>query len=127
MVRLLDEDWGFAGEKVVLRGDGEPALQALLREVGAQRRGESPLKVSPPGDHEANGAAEQGVRLAQGAARTLLATLAQELGVDDISESSPLIPYAVRHGAWLYSRFHVRPSRLTGKEETAFEELRGQP
>ena len=73
VVRLLDEDWGFAGEKVVLRGDGEPALQALLREVGAQRRGESPLKVSPPGDHEANGAAEQGVRLAQGAARTLLA------------------------------------------------------
>ena len=70
-VKLIDEDWGYAGEKVLLRGDGEPALQALLHEVAGRRRGTTPIKVSPPRDHQANGAAEQGVRLAQGAARTL--------------------------------------------------------
>ena len=75
----------------------------------------------------ANGAAEQGLKLAQGAARTLLAAVAQGVGVLDVDESSPLIPYAVRHGAWLYTKFHVRPSRLTGVRETAWEELRGQP
>ena len=80
------------------------------------------MEVSPPGDHQANGAAEQGVRLAQGYARTLLAAVAQAVGLEDIPESSPLIPYAVRHGAWLYTRFAVRPD---GK--TAWDELRGKP
>ena len=121
-VRLLDVEWGLAGERIVLRGDGEPALQALLRELGAKRKGPAAVEVSPPGDHQANGAAEQGVRLAQGYARTLLAAVAQAVGLEDVPESSPLIPYAVRHGAWLYTRYVVRPD---GK--TAWDELRGKP
>ena len=83
--------------------------------------------MSPPGDHQANGAAEQGVRLAQGAARTLLARVAQALGMTDVPETSPLIPYAARHGAWLYNRFHMRPVRgHTGDIKTAWDELRGK-
>ena len=52
----------------------------------------------------------------------LLAALAQQLRVGDIDESCPLIPYAVRHGAWLYTKFAVGPD---GK--TAWESLRGKP
>ena len=93
---------------MVLRGDGEPALQALLKAVAAQRKGPSPVEVSPPGDHAANGAAEQGVRLAQGYARTLLAGLALQLEVGDLPANSVLVPWAVRHGGWLYTRFAER-------------------
>ena len=57
---------------------------------------------------------------------TFLAAVAQGTGLADVPESSPLIPLAVRHGAWLYSKYHVRPSRLTGLMQTAWEELRGQ-
>ena len=88
--RTVDTEWGYAGEQVVLRGDGEPALQALRTEIAAKRRGTAPIEGSPPGDHQANGAAEQGVRLAQGAARTLLARVAQALGLEDVPETSPL-------------------------------------
>ena len=98
-VRIVDVEWGLAGERVVLRGDGEPALQALLKAVAAKRQGPAPAEVSPPGDHAANGAAEQGVRLAQGYARTLLAGLALQHGVDDLPATSVLVPWAIRHGA----------------------------
>ena len=105
----------------MLRGDGEPALQALLNEIGRLHSGFAGIEVSPKGDHQANGAAAQGVRLAQGYARTVLAAVAQNVGVTDIPENSPLLPYAVRHGAWLYTKFAVGPD---GK--TPWEALRGQ-
>ena len=120
--RAMDQEWGFQGQRVVLRGDGEPALQALLKEIGRLRAGPAAVEVSPPGDHQANGAAEQGIRLAQGYARIVLAAVAQSAGGRDIPENSPLIPYAVRHGAWLYTKFAVGPD---GK--TPWEALRGKP
>ena len=76
---------------------------------------------APFQDHQANGAAEQGVRLAQGYARTLLAGIAHALGVQDIPESSPVIPYAVRHGAWLYTKHVLGPDG-----NTAWEALKGK-
>ena len=124
-VRTIDEEWGLAGERVVLRGDGEPALQALLKAVAARRQGPSPVEVSPPGDHAANGAAEQGVRLAQGYARTLLAGLAIQQGVDDLPANSMLVPWAVRHGGWLYTRFAERHDGGTAWEGLHQKAYRG--
>ncbi|MDP6295254.1 MAG: hypothetical protein QF618_04505, partial [SAR324 cluster bacterium] len=119
------DEWGLAGERVVLRGDGEPALQALLKAVAARRKGPTSVEVSPPGDHAANGAAEQGVRLAQGYARTLLAGLAVLLGVDDLPANSVLVPWAVRHGGWLYTRFAERHDGGTAWEGLHQKAYRG--
>ena len=122
VVRVIDRFWGFAGQRVVLKGDGEPALQALLEAAAAEHSGEATVEAAPRDGHEqANGVAEQGVRLAQGRARTLLAALAHALQVEDLPHESVLVPWAVRHGAWLYSHFTVGPDgktpheRLTGK------------
>ena len=57
-VRTIDRKWGFLGQRIVLREDGEPALQALLEEIGTRHAGAAAGEVSPAGDHQANGAAE---------------------------------------------------------------------
>ena len=43
-VRTVDVEWGLAGERVVLRGDGEPALQALPKAVASA----PPIMPPPP-------------------------------------------------------------------------------
>ena len=91
-----------------MRKPEEPALQALMQAIAAERSGEATVEATPRDDHEqANGAAEQAVRLAQGHARTLMASLANSLGVSDLPHESPLVPWALRHGAWIYTHFVV--------------------
>ncbi len=97
-------------------------MRARRRDIGTVRSGGAAVEVAAPGGHQADFAAEQGVRLAQGYARTVLAAVAQNVGVTDIPENSPLIPYAVRHGAWPCTKFAVGPDW-----KTPWELLRGKP
>ena len=53
-VAVIDSDWGLAGETVILKGGGEPALVAFRKEVAAARRGRTTHETSPSGDHQAN-------------------------------------------------------------------------
>ena len=45
-VRCIDRQWGFAGQRIVLKGDGEPALQAALEAVAKERAGEATVEVT---------------------------------------------------------------------------------
>ena len=102
IVWCVDRHWGFAGQRIVLKGNGEPALQALLEAIAKEHAGEAVVEATPRDGHgQANGAAEQGVRLTLGYARTLLAALADGLGIGDLPVSHPVVPWAVRHAAWL--------------------------
>ncbi len=64
---------------------------------------------------------ERGVRLPLGLARTLLAALADAVGVTDLPANGPLVPWAVRHAAWLHAHYVAGPDgktphlRLVGK------------
>ena len=121
-VTVIDHDWGLAGETVILKGDGEPALVAFRKEVAGARRGRTILETSPPGDHQANGAAEQAVRTARAHYRTHLAALAAKLNLEDMPADTPILPWAIRHGAWCYCRFAVGADGRTG-----WERARGKP
>ena len=121
-VTVIDHDWGLAGETVILKGDGEPALVAFRKEVAEARRGRTILETSPPGDHQANGAAEQAVRTARAHYRTHLAALAAKLRLEDMPSDTPILPWAIRHGAWCYCRFAVGADGRTG-----WERARGKP
>ena len=58
---------GLEGHDVVLRGDQEPALQDLLREVGKKRLpAKTFYEVSPVGSSASNGVAERGVQTVEG-------------------------------------------------------------
>ena len=124
-VTVLDHDWGLAGEELTLKGDGEPALRTLCKALAEARKGRTPLEVSPPGDHQANGSAEQAVRTARAQARTHLAALASALGLGDLPLDHPVLPWAVRHGAWCFSRFHVGKDGKTGWERNRGKPYRG--
>jgi len=121
-ITVIDHDWGLAGERITLRGDGERALVALRKRVATGRAGRTNPETTPRGDHQSNGAAEQAVRTARAHARTHMAALAQKLGLVDLPADSPILPWAVRHGPWCYHRFHVGAD---GK--TAWERARGRP
>ena len=47
-------------------------------------------------------------------ARTHMAALAAKLGLADLPPDSPILPWAVRHGAWCYHRFAVGADGKTG-------------
>ena len=99
-ITVIDHDWGLAGEAITLRGDGERACEALRKAVARGRAGRTAPETTARGDHQANGAAEQAVRTARAQARTHTAALAAKLGLVDLPANSPILPWAVRHGAW---------------------------
>ncbi len=57
--------------KVMLKGDNEPAILALRKAVGRETSVETVMEESFVGDHQANGVAENAVNNAQGQFRVL--------------------------------------------------------
>ena len=59
---MLDDIDQLGHVDLILKGDGEPALVQLMREV-RRRRVQSTLLENPPAyDHQSNGAAEKAVQ-----------------------------------------------------------------
>ena len=99
----------------MLQGDGEPALVALRDAVRERLLGAAAgevehvtCRVSPVGSHSSNGMAERAVQTARGLARVLLDQLQVKTGAGQIAADSEWWPWALRHAAWLYNRYHVR-------------------
>ena len=110
-----------------LQSDGEPAAKKVIeltRARLAELGGDMPhitLRTSPVESHASNGHVERAIRTVRGLARTFLEQLARETGVTATAPNSPWVAWALRHAAWLHSRFHQR--RDAGSL-TAFERLR---
>jgi len=98
--------------RMVLQTDGEPSIVALGRavrdQVVSQGRAEQvTLQASPVGSHQSNGAAERAISTIRGLARVYLEALSNKTGLA-IGAGSEWWPWALRHAAWVYNRFHVR-------------------
>ena len=110
------------GMRVLLRSDGEPAIQALMREV-ARMRGDSPTVIenSPPSDSKANGLAERAVRSIEEQVRVLKIAFEANTGAE-LGVSHPGMAWLIEHAADCLNKGLVGADGRTG-----FERVRMRP
>ena len=91
--------------KVIIQGDSEHALLAVIHDACALLTAATP-RTSPVNSKGSNGAAERAVQSVEGMARTLRLDL---LGRTNITVGSdlPITSWMVRHAAWLLSHFQT--------------------
>ena len=91
--------------KVIIQGDSEHALMAVIHDACALLTAATP-RTSPVNSKGSNGAAERAVQSVEGMARTLRLDL---LGRTNIAVGSdlPITSWMVRHAAWLLSHFQT--------------------
>ena len=91
--------------KVIIQGDSEHALMAIIHDACASLTAASP-RTSPVNSKGSNGAAERAVQSVEGMARTPRLVL---LGTTNIAVGSDLriTSWMVRHAAWFLSHFQT--------------------
>ena len=83
--------------KVIIQGDSEHALTAVIHDACAPR-------TSPVNSKGSNGAAERAVQSVEGMARTLRLDLLSRTNIA-VGSDLPITSWMVRHAAWLLSHF----------------------
>ena len=89
--------------KVIIQGDSEHALMAVIHDACAMLTVATP-RTSPENSKGSNGAAERGVQSVEVMARTLRLDLP---GRTNIAGDLPITSWMVRHAAWLLSHFQT--------------------
>ena len=74
--------------------------------------------VSPTQSHQSNGVAEKAVCTVRGLLRTCLAVIKDKVSFD-VTTRSPMLPWTIRHAAWVLPRYNVR------RDDTV-QKIRGQ-
>ena len=69
-VRKIDEI-GYAGEKIAMKSDQEPAIMAFKKSVAVHREAETSMIESPVRESRSHGAMERALRTWQGQMRTM--------------------------------------------------------
>ena len=110
--------WGHT--KVILRSDGEPAIQLLKKNIKGLRSENTLLETTPAGDPQANGEAEASVKQAKGQARVLKYALERRLQ-EPITHDHPLLPWLIEHAGTV-----ITVSRVGPDGKTPFERLKGK-
>ena len=115
---------GYHG-RVVLRGDGELALQDVLNEV-ARLRGDAPtvLETSPYGDSQSNGYIERAIRSIEEMIRAHKLDLEAKLGTK-IAVTSNVVAWLVEHSADVLNKCQVGRDRRTPYERLKGKRLKG--
>ena len=115
------ELWGLQGA-ITLRSDQEPAVLALVSAVLAKRGGEGGQpEATPSRSSQSLGGAERYNQAVSSQLRSLLLQLQRRVCAE-IHVGLNAFPWAVRHAAWLLTRFVVKEHG-----STAWALLRGRP
>ena len=96
--------WGLTA--VVLKTDQENSVLAVVAEVKKRRTQPTSVEMSPKGSHQSNGPAEQEVGRVEGLVRTIMVALQARYKVK-VTAKSLVLPWIVRHAAFLLTRFVV--------------------
>ena len=105
-------------------------LQLLLDKVAKECRPEGRDKqflrqVSPTQSHQSNEAAKKTVSTVRGLARTYLAVLKDKIPSLEVTTHSPMLPWTIRHEAWILTRYNVRrDTRMTPCEKIRRQKYR---
>eukprot|EP00973_Karenia_brevis_P061781 8590966-Karenia_brevis.AAC.1 len=91
------KSWGYNGgpeEKFVFQSDGEEALMAVVKKLARFHGGQVVIEVSPPGESQANGAAEENGKNILGLTMTMLEYVCSMVGAV-ISGRAPFAQWVV--------------------------------
>ena len=91
--------------KVIIQGDSEHALMAVIHDACALLTAATP-RTSPVNSKGSNGAAERAVQSVEGMARTLRLDLLSRTSIA-VGSDLPITSWMVRHAAWLLSHFQT--------------------
>ena len=94
-------------EKIIVKGDQEPAIHDLMREI-ARARGnvETLIEHSPVRDSSGNGIAERGVQTLECMVRTHILELDDKLG-EKLPLNLPWFSWLIEHCADIHNRHQV--------------------
>ena len=98
------EDLGYAD--LMLKGDGEPALKQVQRELRARRRHRTVMANPPEYDPQSNGSIENAVGEVLQQMRAIKLGLEQKIGCP-IPQNHALLYWIVEHAPTLMNRFQV--------------------
>ena len=112
------DDLGYG--KIALKTDQEPSIRAWARAVAQKRTADTVPEVSPVGESQANGLAEQAVGEIKGMIKTLKHSLQENLKAN-LEPQHAVMTWLVEYAGLLLSRHKVR---FNGK--TAYENRRGK-
>ena len=103
--RFIDQ---LGRNRVTLRCDSEPAMEALAREIAqARQEGSQTVPERPPvGESQSNGIIERAAGLVAGQARTLKAALERRRGTR-VPPDARILCWLVEFGAYLMNRCDV--------------------
>ena len=120
-IKAFCKEMGLDSADIVLKGDQEPALQDLIREVGRVR---APAKTipeeSPVGSSQSNGHAERAAQSVEGQVRVLKDALETRLGCK-VQADSDILAWLVEYASVLLNRYCVSHDGLT-----PYERLKGK-
>ena len=105
---------------MILRGDGEYALQDLLNEVASQRRGRTLVEQGPRGDSQSHGRAERTVRAVEEMTRVLKADF-EKVTSSEVDTNGHLFGWMIRHAVDLLNKRNPG-----GDGATPWQRLRGR-
>ena len=112
---------GLGKGRIIVKADQEPAIVDLQKEISRTRADAgTALDSSRVGDSDSNGKIERAIRKLKGIIRTIRSGLEAEVG-ERIDLESPIIPWLVRHAAYILSRSEVKED---GK--TALQRMKGR-
>ena len=96
------DTWGL--REVLLKAHNEPAIQALVDSIRVRRGERTMVEKSPKYSHRA---VENVVRRIESPTRTYVCVLQEKLGYN-VDSKSIVLPWLVRHAAYVLSRFVKR-------------------
>ncbi len=116
LAQFADE---LGAEKVTIQMDQEKAIRALAEAVKARRKSQTFLRYIE--SKQSNGHVESANRQVEGQMRCLKRVMEEKYGVP-ITLKSPVLPWLVRHAAWLIAGYrkqsdgHTSYFRVHGRE-----------
>ena len=108
-------------QRVVIKGDQEPSLQAFLRRVRSTVKCDCVPEQSAAGEPQSNGAAERAVQTIKGLCRTLRDALETNLK-GTVPADSPLMSWLVAHAGAVHRRY-----QMGADGRTAYHRNKGKP
>ncbi len=121
-VHTVLEALRFCGrQRVILQTDAEHSIRALAEAAGQKWNKEVQIQTAPRESHASNGNAERAIQEIGKQVRTVVNALEMRYPDFKVTVNHASYAWAVRHSAWLITRFLIKTD---GK--TPYERLRGQ-
>ena len=111
-------DAGFAGMRVTLKSDGEPAMKALKGALALKRGCDTSIIHSPGRESKSNGAVERGIQTWKGQMGTMRLHLEDRQKIT-INANHPLLSWLADWACEAVNKYKVRDGR------TAYELMTG--